>query len=204
AASAQIASEEAAASLALAANLRALHAVLPEGSDEAGAAQAIASLDGGRVVARLAEGLTAIALTPPSSSTPGAAPGAAPGSDGGWSSDGSERGGRVGVRAGGGGESSDGSERGGRMGVRVGGDASWGKVVLNALKALLSLAKMQPKVFHPHWALLLPGDQLRQRTLLTLVLGDPNPKVRSAAAAVLQALVQRSKAYMAAAEDRRG
>jgi len=193
AAAADVASEEAAAGLALTANLRGLGAALSEGGDGGGAAHAAVSqqLDNGRVVARLAEGLTAIALQ-----APGLA-GAPPtgGDDGGWSSDGSDRG-------------------GGRAGRRVGGsgggavDASWEKVLLNALRALHGLARMDPRALHAHWGQLLPAERggapQRQRSLVAVLATEPSPKVRAAGAAALQALVQRSRAYMAAAEERRG
>jgi hypothetical protein len=61
-----------------------------------------------------------------------------------------------------------------------------------------ALARIIPKSFHPHWALLLPSDQKRPgyQSLLGIIAGDHSGKLRSAAAVALQALLQRSRTYL--------
>jgi hypothetical protein len=73
---------------------------------------------------------------------------------------------------------------------------SLGKIRLHSVMALQSLARLLPKVFHPFWAQLLPGDMPQNRragqsiTLLSILVSDPSPKVRTAAAQALHALFQ--------------
>jgi hypothetical protein len=75
--------------------------------------------------------------------------------------------------------------------------------------AIHGLARLQPKVFFPFWAQLLPSDVVQPRrggekvSLVSMLVSDPSPKVRTAVAMALQALLQRSRTYMAAAEERR-
>ena len=95
----------------------------------------------------------------------------------------------------------------GGMGAGFGG--SLAKIRLHAVMSIQGVARLQPKVFHPFWAQLLPGDAIASRrggerhTLLDLLVSDPSPKVRAAVAMTLAALLQRSRTYMAAAEERR-
>jgi hypothetical protein len=103
-------------------------------------------------------------------------------------------------RAGGGGAAAGG----------VGGSGgSLGRIRLNAVLAIHGLARLQPKVFFPFWAQLLPSDAGQPRrggekvSLVSMLVSDPSPKVRTAVAMALQALLQRSRTYMAAAEERR-
>ncbi|EKX49761.1 hypothetical protein GUITHDRAFT_104726 [Guillardia theta CCMP2712] len=78
-----------------------------------------------------------------------------------------------------------------------------GKVRLYSILAIQGLARMQPKIFHPLWPMLLPHAGSRQSSLLSAVALDPSPRTRMAAAVTIHALFQRSKVFMAAAEEHR-
>jgi hypothetical protein len=97
---------------------------------------------------------------------------------------------------------------GGGAGGTGGFGGSLGKIRLHAVLAVHGLARLQPKVFYPFWAQLLPSDGHSRRgvekgSLVSMLVSDPSPKVRAAVAMALQALLQRSRTYMAAAEERR-
>lgn len=64
---------------------------------------------------------------------------------------------------------------------------------------LQAIARIHPRSLHPHWPLLLPTDQKKagSLSLLALMTANPSAKLRSAAANALQALLQRSRTYLA-------
>jgi hypothetical protein len=96
-------------------------------------------------------------------------------------------GGRAGWRGPGGG-----AGLGGGGGVYGG---SLGKIRLHAVLGIHGVARLQPKLFQPFWAQLLPGDlstPMRRGgetlTLLSILVSDPSPKVRTAVAMALQVI----------------
>ena len=80
----------------------------------------------------------------------------------------------------------------------------------NAALCVASLARANPRSLHAHWSKLLPTSpgQLLPRsptaTLLRLVVADPSPRVRAAAAAATAQMLEGSatRQYLAAAEVR--
>ena len=84
------------------------------------------------------------------------------------------------------------------------------RVRANAALCVASLARANPRSLHAHWSKLLPtsAGQLLPRsptaTLLRLVVADPSPRVRAAAAAATAQMLEGSatRQYLAAAEVR--
>lgn len=92
--------------------------------------------------------------------------------------------------------------------IRVGDKFGSLKVRLNAAAAIAALAKADPRSVHQHWPLLLPTSTAQtlprspQNTLAKVLLNDPSPRVRAAAAQTIAALFESavSRQYLVAAE----
>ncbi|RHZ85019.1 hypothetical protein Glove_73g36 [Diversispora epigaea] len=75
----------------------------------------------------------------------------------------------------------------------------------NALGCLQSIARSSPKLLYPHWSHFLPDTHASLSTapsLFTLITYETMPAIRITACSVIMTMIDSSKQYLAAADDR--
>jgi hypothetical protein len=77
------------------------------------------------------------------------------------------------------------------------------KVRLHALGCVAAIAKASTKLFYGYWGLFIPSSSSPLTpTIFTCIMNDPSSKVRSIAVTALSAIVDGSKTFLMAADDR--
>lgn len=77
------------------------------------------------------------------------------------------------------------------------------KVRYHALTCITAIAKCSSKLFYGYWSIFIPSSPAPlSPTIFTMILHDPSSKVRTLAANTLMTIVDGSKNFLMAADDK--